>query len=77
MGIPKSGTRENIGIYTFQNACVLNYCNIVNDVGIREGIVFTGRKRGESYNSAAVWKGLKNIAKGIGIPEETVFPHSF
>ena len=63
-------------IYFSERLCIelLQYCN---DVGIREGIVFTGRKEGKVITSAAVWKGLKNIAKGIGIPEETVFPHSF
>ena len=28
-------------------------------------------------SSSAVWKGMKNIAKELGIPEESVFPHSF
>ena len=49
----------------------------LNNVGISEGIIFVGRKEGKVITSAAVWKGLKGIAKELGIPEETVFPHSF
>ena len=63
-------------IYFSERLCIelLQYCS---EMGVSEGIVFTGRKEGKVITSAAVWKGLKNIAKELGIPEETVFPHSF
>ena len=63
-------------IYFSECLCeeLLQYCNIA---GISEGIIFVGRKEGNVITSAAVWKGLKNIARELGIPEETVFPHSF
>lgn len=63
-------------IYFSERLCVelLQYCN---NIGICEGIIFVGRKEGKVITSAAVWKGLKNIAKELGIPEETVFPQSF
>ena len=44
--------------------------------GAVEEIIFVGRKEGKAITSAAVWKGLKNIAKELDIAEETVFPHS-
>lgn len=53
---------------------MLKYCD---QAGINDGIIFTGRTGGKAITSAAIWKGLKNIAKELGIPEETVFPHSF
>lgn len=63
-------------IYFSDPLCMelMEYCN---NSGISEGIVFTGRKEGTVITSAAVWKGLKDIANELGIPEETVFPHSF
>ena len=63
-------------IYFSEHLCaeLLQYCN---QVGIGEGIVFAGRTEDKAISSTAVWKGLKNIAKELGIPEETVFPHSF
>lgn len=63
-------------IYFSERLCVelLQYCN---EAGISEGIIFAGRTEGKVITSAALWKGLKNIAKELGIPEETVFPHSF
>lgn len=63
-------------IYFSEYLCeeLLQYCN---NAGINEGIIFVGRKEGKVITSAAVWKGLKGIAKELGIPEETVFPHSF
>ena len=63
-------------IYFSERLCIelLQYCS---EMGIGEGIVFIGRKEEKVITSAAVWKGLKNIAKELGIPEETVFPHSF
>lgn len=63
-------------IYFSEPLCMelMEYCN---DSGISEGIVFIGRKEGKVITSAAVWKGLKNLAKELGIPEDTVFPHSF
>lgn len=63
-------------IYFSERLCIelLQYCS---EMGVSEGIVFAGRKEGKVITSAAVWKGLKNIAKELGIPEETVFPHSF
>lgn len=63
-------------IYFSERLCVelLQYCN---NTGISEGIIFVGRKEGKVITSAALWKGLKNIAKELGIPEEMVFPHSF
>lgn len=63
-------------IYFSEPLCMelLEYCD---NFGISEGIVFAGRKEGKVITSAAVWKGLKNIAKELGIPEDTVFPHSF
>lgn len=62
-------------IYFSERLCeeLLQYCN---NAGIGEEIIFVGRKEGKAITSAAVWKGLKNIAKELDIPEETVFPHS-
>lgn len=64
-------------IYFSERLCVelLEYCN--NNAGISEGIIFVGRTEGKVITSSAVWKGMKNIAKELGIPEESVFPHSF
>lgn len=52
---------------------LLDYCNRNN---ITDGIVFHGRERGVSISSVGVWKNLKWIARQIGVPEETVYPHS-
>lgn len=63
-------------IYFSESLCMelMEYCN---NSGINKGIIFIGRKEEKVITSAAVWKGLKNIAKELGIPEDTVFPHSF
>lgn len=63
-------------IYFSELLCeeLLRYCNMI---GIEQGVVFPGRTEGEVIASATVWKDLKYIAMSIGIPKDTVFPHSF
>lgn len=63
-------------IYFSELLCeeLLRYCNMID---IEQGVVFPGRTEGEVIASATVWKDLKYIATSIGIPKDTVFPHSF
>lgn len=53
---------------------LLLYCT---SNSIRHGVIFTGRKEGAVLTAAAVWKGLKYIARKVNIPETIVYPHSF
>lgn len=63
-------------VYFTERLCqeLLRYCKKYN---IKSGVIFSGREKGKAITPGAVWKGLKYIAKQVGIPENTVFPHSF
>lgn len=63
-------------VYFTDSLCMelLRYCS---GCGVTEGIVFCGREKGKAITSGAVWKGMKYIARQVGVPEAMAFPHSF